>query len=133
MEMRYEIDDDYEVRRSERRMRWERRRQKEKQRRMRVILSGILVVGIFVLFLCSFHSNAQDVNSHKYKYYTCVTVSSGDTLWKIATQYADLSVYRNKLDFIEEVKSINHLEEDGKIRTGEKLIVPYYSSEYFSK
>ena len=42
----------------------------------------------------------------------------------------DYEEYKDKKEYIDEVQSINHLAEEDSIRTGQTLIVPYYSYEF---
>lgn len=63
-----------------------------------------------------------------YKYYTTVTVEDGDTLWTLADTYMD-EQYRDKREFISEVKQLNQIDEN-QIHEGTQLVIPYYSPEY---
>lgn len=63
-----------------------------------------------------------------YKYYTNIEIESGDTLWEIADSYMDSTHYMNRSDYMNEVMSINHMTTD-RLIAGQKMIVPYYSSE----
>lgn len=65
-----------------------------------------------------------------FKYYDHILVTYGDTLWNIADRYADVQNYKDKKEYIEEVKRINHLDAAGSIKAGQYLMVPYYSYEY---
>ena len=64
-----------------------------------------------------------------YKYYTSVSAPYGATLWSLSQDYLDEIHYESTMDYIEEVKKINHLADDG-IKAGQRIIFPYYSSEY---
>ena len=55
-------------------------------------------------------------------------VEYGDTLWSIAQEYVDYH-YDSILEYVNEVRSINHITGD-IIREGQTLIVPYYSTVY---
>ncbi len=63
----------------------------------------------------------EDLNSHRY--YKCIQVNEGDTLWDIAIQYMDDS-YLSAADYIEELKTINNLDSDD-IHAGCYLTVTY--------
>ena len=63
-----------------------------------------------------------------YKYYKNVRVECGDTLWKYAGEYKN-PAGESRRDYIEEVKSINHIEGDS-IKAGSSIVLPYYSAEY---
>ena len=73
------------------------------------------------------HAETKQENL-SFKYYKQIEVSYNDTLWSIAEDYSD-SHYDSIQDYIREVKSINHLRSD-MVLEGQKLIVPYYSSEF---
>lgn len=107
------------------------RRQRQQRRRTASI---ILAVSLIVLCVVSYHSltlNAKDSSENiSLKYYTGVIVKSGDSIWTLADQYIDYSQYRDKEAYIEEVCSINRLEEPAATRAGQRLIFPYYSDEF---
>lgn len=109
----------------------------KKQKRTRQIyhrLIGSACLILIIAAICSinfFIINAKASSEEEvitYKYYTSITIQSGETLWDIATVYRsdDISSVQK---YIDEVKSINHLKND-KIYAGEHLIIPYYSCEY---
>ena len=60
--------------------------------------------------------------------YANIEIQKGDTLWEIADAYMDADHYRNWTEYINEVMKLNHMVSDHLV-TGEKLIVPYYSTE----
>jgi cell division protein YceG involved in septum cleavage len=95
--------------------------------RMRMLLLFIFVLcSVFVFGMFAFKSNAkQEYNA--YKYYTSIQIAEGDTLWSIADSYCS-DGYETRDDFIQEVKELNHIDEDS-IHAGNYLTVPYYSSE----
>ncbi len=118
---------DRELRRYKRQL----RRQREIRRRIFSLLMTVCFIAVLVV---SYHSirisastGSEEVN---FKYYTSITVKSGETLWDIADVYIDYKEYEDKNDYIKEVQSINHLDADGCIRAGQMLIVPYYSKEF---
>ena len=59
-----------------------------------------------------------------------MTLAYGETLWDLSEDYIDYEEYKDKKEYIDEVQSINHLAEEDSIRTGQTLIVPYYSYEF---
>ena len=69
-----------------------------------------------------------------YKYYTAITVQQGDTLWSIAERQLsskeNSSEYKGTRSYMKEVVSLNKLDNGNYLLAGQKLIVPYYSSEY---
>ncbi len=111
------------------------RRQLRRQRVLRRrCMTYVLTICLLIICTVSYHSiqsNASTGNEElKFKYYTSVTVRSGDTLWDIADEYIDYNEYKNKNAYIAEVQSINHLEKQDMIKSGQVLIVPYYSAEF---
>lgn len=57
-------------------------------------------------------------------------VSEGDSLWKYAQMYGDNQYYNSYEDYMKEVMNMNFLKDE-TITTGQYLILPYYSSEFF--
>lgn len=116
----------------------ELREYKRMQRRRKLIQRRIfsMIVTVCVIAFCtvSYHgirsmaSNGTD--DLKFKYYTQVTVDYGETLWDLADNYIDYEEYKDKNAYIAEVQSINHLTEEDTIRSGQSLIVPYYSYDF---
>ena len=110
------------------------RRKREQRRRMRSIALSIAVILTLVgVCVCSYRgisSKASDDSQVAYKYYTDVIVKGGDSLWTIADRQIDYEQYRSKQAYIDEVCCINSLYDGSEIRPGQRLIVPYYSTEY---
>lgn len=100
------------------------------RRRKLVFASVAVFAAICMVLICSLSYRAIKSNAGSgFKYYTSITVNTGDTLWNIADEYIDYDFYKNKNSYISEVKHINHLEED-MITAGQTLVVPYYSLDY---
>ena len=97
------------------------------------ILPPLLTVFITVcmIFACvvSYRSVRTSASSG-FKYYTSLTVESGETLWDIVDSYVDYEHYKNKNSYITEVQSINHLDENCSLDAGQIIILPYYSGQY---
>lgn len=112
-------------------------RLQEKQQRTRQIyfrvsitLACIISLVLFLsvsLFIIKAKASSQE-EALKYKYYTSITIESGETLWDIANEYAS-DDFRSITAYVNEVKHINHIN-DSRIYAGERLIIPYYSNEY---
>ena len=105
------------------------RRQREIRRRIfMAVFTVFLIIGLAV----SYHAITSHAETEPeivyYKYFTKIDVEYGDSLWSIAQEYAD-DHYKSTQEYINEVKKINHLSGD-LIREGQRLVVPYYSSEY---
>ena len=91
---------------------------------MLLILSAAFLSGFFFL-----HAFAKDNSKQTYyKYYTSIEIKAGDTLWSIASQYANKK-YISVEDYIEELKYMNRLSSD-QIIEGHYLTISYYSEEY---
>lgn len=136
--MRYQISREFmegQVRRgfvSEREYRnykWKLKRQREiRNQIIRLIFTVCLIMGLAISYNSIVSHAENNIEGIAFKYYTDIEVEYGDSLWSIAGEYAD-SHYSSKLEYIREVKSINHLSGDS-IREGQTLVIPYYSSEY---
>ncbi len=108
-----------------------------KKRRLEIVRNQRIAVALavaVVLFIATFTgaslmlkaSSGEDLT---YKYYTSVTVNSGDTLSSIASEYMT-DEYADASEYIKEVKSINHIEDGNDIVAGENIVVPYYAAEF---
>lgn len=64
-------------------------------------------------------------SAERSKYYTCITVKSGDTLWGYAQEYAT-SEYNDYYTYIYEVQQLNKLS-DSNLKPGMRLCIPYYA------
>ncbi len=119
---------------TDRELRAYKRQLRRQRRQRRKIASLLLAVCLIAICVVSFHSlplSAQN-NSETLplKYYTGVTVKSGESLWMLADRFIDYEQYDNKEAYISEVCSINRLEDASKIRAGQRLFFPYYSDEF---
>lgn len=113
-----------------RRMRNKRKRQRQLKRN--IFLSAFAMVLILTLSAALgtilVHAQSEDTDI-MYKYYTSILVHSGDSLWSIASQNMNSNFYNTVDSYIDEIKQINALCDDG-ITSGQYLIIPYYSSEF---
>lgn len=107
------------------------RRLRMERRRKCFALGCTLLAACCMILICAmaYGSIRSEANSG-FKYYTVVTVETGDTLWEIADSYVDYDYYKNKDSYISEVRSINHLDEACSVSAGQTLILPYYSPEF---
>ena len=109
------------------------RKRRERQLRRRIItfvvmMSVILFLGMFITM--SFMSDASASKDHmKYRYYSSVTVTSGDSVWSIAEEHMDPLHYRNIESFVNDIARVNRISSDARLVSGTNLIVPYYSDE----
>ncbi|MBQ8188765.1 MAG: LysM peptidoglycan-binding domain-containing protein, partial [Lachnospiraceae bacterium] len=108
---------------------WRIRRQREIRNRILLLAFTVCLVLVMAVSYYSITSYAEsEIGNMSFKYYTDIQVEYGDSLWSIAREYCD-SHYDNIFDYMNEVRSINHIKGD-TIREGQMLIVPYYSNEY---
>ena len=119
---------------TDRELRAYKRQQKRRKQLQRRICTMMATICMIVVCAVAFHgirsmaSNGED--QLKFKYYTQVTVAYGETLWDLSDSYIDYEEYKDKNEYIVEVQSINHLTEEGSVRAGQTLIVPYYSYDF---
>ncbi len=109
----------------------ELRRQRQHRRRIVSMLTAVCLIAICVVSYHSLTLNAKNnTETFSLKYYTGVTVKSGESLWMLADRFIDYEQYRNKEEYIREVCSINRLDDASEIRAGQRLIFPYYTNEF---
>ena len=119
---------------TDRELRAYKRQQKRRKQLQRRICTMMATICMIVVCAVAFHgirsmaSNGED--QLKFKYYTQVTLAYGETLWDLSDSYIDYEEYKDKNEYIAEVQSINHLTEEGSVRAGQTLIVPYYSYDF---
>ena len=108
------------------------RRQKTFRRQIILLALSVSLILFIVLSIgASFMSDAQsDEFVHSYKYYTTITVHADDTLGSIAADYYSDDNYSSINDYVSEICSINSISDPKKLKAGELLIIPYYSSEF---
>ena len=89
-----------------------------------IVSTAVLIAGII---LSGIGSEAKE-EFPMYKYYTVIEVKPGDTLTSIAKEH--LTGYSSVSEYVEEVRFANQLANADCIRSGQKLFIPYYSTEY---
>ena len=97
----------------------------------------VLICCFSALFITARPAVAEKRSQEAYKYYTGITVRPGDTLWSIAEEQfknnrQTASSYKGVRSYMKEVISLNNLNDGNYLLAGQKLIVPYYSSDYKS-
>jgi hypothetical protein len=95
------------------------------------IMFGSLLVAVCLSGL--FYSTVSQAGTGadlRFKYYKCITVPAGASLWSISEEYMDENHYDSVNEYMNEMMHINRLTEEDTLRTGQSLILPYYSSEY---
>ncbi|SFP63837.1 hypothetical protein SAMN04487928_10542 [Butyrivibrio proteoclasticus] len=106
-----------------------KRRQKIVKRQRFILGAGISILIVMIACIASTLVSEARSEAVRYKYYTSVTVHSGDTLESLADEYIT-EEYRDQASFIREVCGINNLEDEDSIMAGECIILPYYSEEF---
>jgi hypothetical protein len=93
--------------------------------RRRLVIVAVIIF-ISLVYILSSHKTAPEssASNASKKYYTCITVEQGDTLWDIAGRYMT-EEYASTQEYIDEVISINNMNTD-VIVDGTNLLVPYY-------
>ncbi len=107
----------------------QRLRRERRQKCLTISLALAVIICMILICVISYSSIKVQANTG-FKYYTGITVESGETLWSIADRYIDYDYYEDKASYIAEVENINHLNADDPLLTGQFLVVPYYSTEY---
>ena len=91
-----------------------------------IFLAAIITIAFVSVILFSKASSDKKASASttKHKYYTCISIEDGDSLWTIAEKYAapESGSYN---DFIDEVKQINDLHGD-QIEYGCSIVIPQY-------
>lgn len=117
---------DRELRQYGRALRLRRERRRKAAAAFLTALATVCIIVICVISYSTIRSNA----SSGFKYYTQVTVEAGENLWELAEAYIDYNFYKDKNSYIAEVRRINHLDAEGSVTAGQRLILPYYSADY---
>ena len=108
--------------------------------KLSVMASVILLLLTMSLILSIFKWSAADVRAGiplSEVQYKVVEIKYGDTLWSIAEEQfknnrQTASSYKGVRSYMKEVISLNDLNDGNYLLAGQKLIVPYYSSDYKS-
>lgn len=99
------------------------------RRRVAMLIGATILIILFVVLAFTFSSKAKDNTPSLNKYYKSITIEYGSSLYSIATEYSVMS--KGTIDdYINEVRSINHLDEEEDIYSGQNLIIPYYSYDF---
>ena len=99
------------------------------RRRVAMLIGATILIILFVVLAFAFSSKAKDNTETLNKYYKSITIEYGASLYSIACEYSETSMGSIE-DYINEVRSINHLSEEDDIYSGQNLIVPYYSYDF---
>ena len=108
--------------------RWNRRRRRVLLLRRILFTTAAVAAAILIILVLTGFSDSSSSSVRGYKYYTAVTVQYGDTRWDLAAAHMT-DTYPSVKSYIREVKRINSMKSD-TIYYGQKLILPYYSTEF---
>lgn len=129
--MRAQTNVTYMTDRELRAYKWKIRRQKELRRRVFMVVLTLCLIAAGAVSYHALHTSANGGEEDlSFKYYTTVTVQSGETLWEIADTYIDYARYEDKQTYVAEVIHINHLDTEASVRSGQRIVLPYYSDEF---
>ena len=123
---------DYNLRSEERIRKNKIRRQRIFRRQFAVLMFFITLIIVFGIFIgTTLMTGAQsDEYTPEFKYYTTVTVHEGDTITKIAEKYYSENHYDNMNNYVFEICTLNKIGNKDKVKAGESIIMPYYSTEF---
>lgn len=107
------------------RIRQARRRRALKRRICRIAL--LLAAALMLWIILTGFSGVKEEKAPVYRYYTAVTVRCNDTLWNIAQNYIT-EEYSSVKEYMKDIMKVNDMKTDA-VYYGQKLIVPYYSTE----
>ena len=93
------------------------------------------VAAMIIALILSIIAGRKLVSAHddrknepvNFTYYKCIEVQEGDTLWDIASAYADEDT--SVKAYVKELKEINHLDSDS-IQEGSYLTVAYTDQDF---
>lgn len=91
----------------------------------------ITLLALFMLFLGVYIGSrrmaqveAQGYVQERQKFYTCIDIKEGDTLWSLAEEYMT-EEYTDRESYMDEVREMNDLT-GSMIQAGTTLLIPYY-------
>ncbi len=91
-----------------------------------IILALCVIIFIGVCFFSRFNDIGKvSASTSNQKYFVCLEINEGDTLWSIAETYIS-EEYSSTDEYVAEIKKLNNLTSD-KIFCGATLVVPYYA------
>ncbi len=101
------------------------RRERELKRNVFLLVLTIIVL-FSILFVITSSKSVASSGDTQFKYYTDVTVKSGDSLNSIVNQYVDEN--HSYKEIVKEVIFMNHIQDPDNIKAGTVLVIPYYDS-----
>ena len=106
-----------------------------RNRKCMLAVAAIMIILVTVISgAFAIRSHAESVNAESdtvyYRYTAMYRVCAGDTLTSIAEQYMDDVHYDSVFDYVKELRQMNGMYNDDKLRSGDLIAVTYYSTEY---
>ncbi|SEK34199.1 MULTISPECIES: LysM peptidoglycan-binding domain-containing protein [unclassified Butyrivibrio] len=106
------------------------KKRREIQLRRRVVtfcVSVSVIIFLALILSFSFKSDASSSDDHQqYRYYSSVSIASGDSVYSIAEKYMDDLHYRDINELAHDIASINRISTNTDLVAGSKIFVPYY-------
>ena len=100
-------------------------------RRRITFIGGVVVLALILVLLGTSVASAKDIDNSKPKYYTSITIESGDTLWSIAEKYM-YDEYDSVEEYVNEIIKINGLKSD-TLYAGNNLVIVYCGDNAISE
>lgn len=93
-----------------------------------IFIIAVVIVSSIILLGSTIHAFANSSDNRPVnKYYTSITVESGDTLWDLSDEF--INGYNiDKNDYINEISQLNNLT-NYEIHAGQSIVVAYYSRD----
>lgn len=94
-------------------------------------IAAVAVILIAVITVAALRArySTKDAIETETKLYKMYTIERGDSLWSIAEEYVDYGHYDDIRDYVDEVISINDLNDKNSITAGCNLVIPYYRED----
>ncbi|MBS6028435.1 MAG: LysM peptidoglycan-binding domain-containing protein [Negativicoccus succinicivorans] len=88
--------------------------------------SAFIKLGILMTFVVAGWMHFMSSKPVSQVYYQPIRIQTGDTLWKIASQYAP--AHKDIREVVYEIQSYNHLVDAGTLRPGMIIHIPVETS-----
>ena len=90
---------------------------------------AVILIAVIVVAALRARYSTDDAIATETKLYTMYTIEQGDSLWSIAEEHVDYDHYDDIRDYVNEVVSINDLDNKNSITAGCNLVIPYYRED----
>lgn len=92
------------------------------------ILITFLILAVSLSICFTVNADQEKPKRHAYKYYTDIVIQKGESLWDIANEHMT-EEYDSPKTYIKEVKSSIPLPMSIRPMPGQRIDLPYYSTE----